>query len=91
MSAASVADFPRERSDLQGKCDSREQSESERTQRAMRIFPEREAISKENATAGAVSHHGLKSCGSRMGLSTICFANRDKSPTEASRSERRER
>ena len=24
----------------------------------------------ENATAGAVSHHGLKSCGSHMGLST---------------------
>ena len=30
--------------------------------------------------------HGLKSCGSRMGLSAICFANRDKSPSEASRS-----
>ena len=31
--------------------------------------------------------HGLKSCGSRMGLSAICFANRDKSPSEASRSD----
>ena len=27
--------------------------------------------------------NGLKSCGSHMGLSTICFANRDKSPSEA--------
>ena len=40
----------------------------------------------ENATAVAVSHDGLKSCGSRMGLSAICFANRDKSPSGASRS-----
>ena len=39
----------------------RERSESERTQRAMRIFPESEAISKENATAGAVSRRGLES------------------------------
>ena len=31
--------------------------------------------------------HGLKSCGSRMGLSAICFANRDKSPSEASQSD----
>ena len=31
--------------------------------------------------------NGLKSCGSHMGLSAICFANRDKSPSEASRSD----
>ena len=31
--------------------------------------------------------NGLKSCGSHMGLSAICFANRDKSPNEASRSD----
>ena len=30
--------------------------------------------------------NGLKSCGSHMGLSAICSANRDKSPSEASRS-----
>ncbi len=42
--------------------------------------------SLENATAVAVSRNGLKSCGSHMGLSAICSANRDKSPSEASRS-----
>ena len=30
--------------------------------------------------------NGLKSCGSHMGLSAICSANRDKSPSEASQS-----
>ena len=30
--------------------------------------------------------NGLKSCGSHMGLSAICSANRDKSPSAASRS-----
>ena len=54
---------------------------SELTAGDLRIFP-----GLENATAGAVSHYGLKSCDSRLGLSTICFANRDKSPSEASRS-----
>ena len=31
--------------------------------------------------------NGLKSCGSHMGLSAICSANRDKSPSEANRSD----
>ena len=87
--------FPRERSDLQGKCDSSGGKPprtkvlwlSHGTFREIRAFgtslqPKRVGATKErcgfspalageeNATAVAVSHHGLKSCGSHMGLST---------------------
>ena len=56
VSAAIVADFPRERSDLHGKCDSRERSESEH-RRCVADFPGFSRFEKCDSRGRSKSEH----------------------------------